>query len=131
MTPLVCSSRRVFTVCCAASSLVGLAACNSDEDTPTGTGGSSSRLVFASSRDNPATFELDLYTVNPDGSDLRRITQSPGDDGEPTWSAKGRIAFTSSRDGNNEIYTMADDGSDIVRVTSSPDAFDVFAAWRP
>jgi len=95
MTPLVRSSRRVFTVWCAASSLLVATACSNDENTPTGAGGSSSRLVFASSRDNPATFELDLYTVNADGSDVRRITTSPGDDGEPTWSTTGRIAFTS------------------------------------
>ncbi len=130
MTPLVRSSRRVLTVCCAASSLVVLAACNSNEDTPTGAGGSSSRLVFASSRDNPATFELDLYTVNADGSDLRRMTQSPGDDGEPTWSTKRRIAFTSLRDGNNETYSMNADGSDVQRLTNNT-ANDQQPSWSP
>src|SRR5262249_10345120 len=119
MTPLVLRSRRALMVFCASSSLVVLAACDNDENNPTGTGGSSSRLVFASSRDDPVTFELDLYSVNADGSDLRRLTLSPGDDAEPTWSTKGRIAFTSSRDGNTEIYSMNADGSDVQRLTNN------------
>ena len=36
---------------------------------------------------------LGIYTMNPDGSDLRRLTS--GDDIEPAWSADGaQIAFT-------------------------------------
>jgi len=117
-------------VFCASSSLVVLAACDNDENNPTGTGGSSSRLVFASSRDDPVTFELDLYSVNADGSDLRRLTLSPGDDAEPTWSTKGRIAFTSSRDGNNEIYSMNADGTGQTRLTNDPGE-DYQPNWSP
>jgi Tol biopolymer transport system component len=43
---------------------------------------------------------------------------------------KGRIAFTSDRDGNDEIYVMNADGSDQTRLTSYW-AFDDQAAWSP
>src|SRR5688500_4547137 len=98
-------ARRTFIVLAAS---LALTACG-DDDSPTGTGGSSSRLVFSSDRDG----NLEIYSVNTDGSDVRRLTTSPGDDGEPAWSTTGRIAFTSARDGNNEIYSMNADGADV------------------
>lgn len=42
----------------------------------------------------------------------------------------GRIAFESSRTGNNEIFTMNPDGSVPINVTNNP-ANDVFPAWSP
>ena len=49
----------------------------------------------------------------------------------PAWSADGsRIAFTSSRDGNQEIYYMNRDGSGLRRVTNSP-TIDVTPTWSP
>jgi TolB protein len=61
----------------------------------------------------------DVFTARPDGSDLRRITNHPGYDGEATISPDGsRIVFTSTRDGNIDIYTMNADGSDVRRLTT-------------
>ena len=85
-----------------------LAACK--EDSPTGNGGNSSRIAFASDRDDPTGGKLEIYSANADGSDVRRLTTSPGDDSDPSWSSTGRIAFTSTRDGNSEIYSMNADG---------------------
>ena len=60
----------------------------------------------------------EIFTANPDGSDLRILTQSPGYDAEATISPVGnRIVFTSSRDGDLELYTMNLDGSNVTRVT--------------
>jgi Tol biopolymer transport system component len=42
----------------------------------------------------------------------------------------GRIAFTSQRDGNDEIYTADLDGSNLVNLTDHP-AADVEPAWSP
>jgi uncharacterized repeat protein (TIGR01451 family) len=44
--------------------------------------------------------------------------------------ANGKIAFTSSRDGNGEIYVMNSDGSAQQRLTNVP-AFDGQPAWSP
>jgi Tol biopolymer transport system component len=62
--------------------------------------------------------DYDLFTVRRDGSDLRRLTNTPGYDAEATLSPDGRtIVFTSERDGDLEIYTMGTDGSNLRRLT--------------
>ena len=42
----------------------------------------------------------------------------------------GKIAFTSSRDGNHEIYTMEADGSNQTRLTNNP-GYDISPKWSP
>jgi Tol biopolymer transport system component len=65
--------------------------------------------------------DFDIFTAKRDGSDLKRITATPGYDAEATISTDGsRIVFTSTRDGDIDIYTMAPDGSDVRRLTSTP-----------
>ena len=60
----------------------------------------------------------DIFSVNLDGSNLTRLTDTPGYDAEATISPDGRrIVFTSMRDGDLEIYTMAADGTDVKRLT--------------
>ena len=59
----------------------------------------------------------DIFVANPDGSDLQRLTESPGYDAEATIGEDGTIVFTSARDGDLEIYTMAADGSNVQRLT--------------
>lgn len=61
---------------------------------------------------------MDVFEANPDGSDLRRLTEAPGYDAEGSYSPDGkRIVFTSKRDGDEEIYIMNADGSDQRRLT--------------
>ena len=56
-----------------------------------------------------------------DGSDLRRLTMTPGYDAEATISRDGkRIVFTSVRDGDLELYSMNADGGDVKRLTRTP-----------
>ena len=58
-----------------------------------------------------------------DGSDVRRLTNNPADDVEPSYSPNGtRIAFRSDRSGNSQIYTMNPDGSGVTRITTSAPA---------
>src|SRR5689334_3124298 len=60
-----------------------------------------------------------LYTVDPDGTGQRQLTDGTHFDGFGAWSPDGsQIAFTSSRDGQDELYTMRADGSAVVRVTT-------------
>ena len=54
----------------------------------------------------------EVYVVNLDGSELRRLTRNPASDGLPTWSPDGRhIAFVSDRDGSWAVWVMRPDGS--------------------
>jgi TolB protein len=62
----------------------------------------------------------DIFTARPDGSDLKRLTDTPGYDAETTVSPDGRhLVFTSVRDGDLEIYTMDPDGRHVRRLTHS------------
>jgi len=63
--------------------------------------------------------EFDIYTAKPDGSDLRRLTATPGYDAEATISRDGKkIVFTSVRDGDLDIYTMDANGENVERLTT-------------
>ena len=58
---------------------------------PTGDG----RIAFISTRDG----NWEIYTVNPDGTDLRNLTNSPATDHAPHWMAGGtRLSFRSTRE---------------------------------
>lgn len=84
-------------------------------------------LVFGSSRDD----DFEIYVMNSDGTNVRRLTKSPGIDMHPACSPNGQhICFTSNRDGNHEIYAMNIDGSGLRRVTNNPERDD-FAIWSP
>lgn len=62
---------------------------------------------------------MDLYTVNPDGTGLSRLTDSPGYDAEGSYSSDGKhIVFTSSRDGDPDLYIMNADGSGVRQLTN-------------
>ena len=63
----------------------------------------------------------DMFTAAADGSDLRRLTETPGYDAEATASPDGKtLVFTSVRDGDLEIYTMNADGTGVQRLTHEP-----------
>jgi dipeptidyl aminopeptidase/acylaminoacyl peptidase len=65
--------------------------------------------------------ESDIYSINVDGTRERRLTDSPGLDGFPSWSPDGRrLVFATDRaDGGNwELYVMDSDGTHQRRLTT-------------
>jgi Tol biopolymer transport system component len=93
------------------------------------------KIVFQSPPPGRDIFVLDLST-----NELTNLTNDPTvpqddswDDFRPDWSPNGhKIAFTSSRDGSNDIYVMNADGSDPVRLTVSANpAASSAADWSP
>lgn len=73
----------------------------------------------------------DIYTINRDGTDLKRLTNYDVYTAEGVLSADGkRIVFTSLKDGDLEIYTMNADGTDVRRLTNTP-GYDGGAWWSP
>jgi TolB protein len=61
---------------------------------------------------------FDIFTANTDGSDLKRLTSTPGYDAETTINRQGKLVFTSTRDGDLDIYTMDADGKNVKRLTN-------------
>jgi dipeptidyl aminopeptidase/acylaminoacyl peptidase len=88
---------------------------------------SAARIVFEA---KSATGE-DLFSINPDGSDLRQITHGPGLNQEPACAPDGtRLAFTSWRDNTHSLYTVNADGAGERLVSDGPGNL-AMPAWSP
>jgi len=82
----------------------------------------------------------DIFTVAPDGSDQRNLTNEPNTDLDAGYSRDGsRITFSSLRDGDAEIYMAAVNGAGVTQLTTSggnvdpafsPDGRIVFTSFR-
>jgi LysM repeat protein len=64
------------------------------------------RIAFQREADG----NVDVYTMNPDGSDVRRLTDAAGPDALPAWTPAGDLVFRSARDGRWGVYVMKADG---------------------
>jgi Tol biopolymer transport system component len=74
------------------------------------------RIAFTSFRNGRG----EIYAMNANGRQQRRLTRNPAHDDHPAWSPDGRrIAFSSTRSGNFEIFVMNADGSRTTRLTRS------------
>src|SRR4030095_2727296 len=66
-----------------------------------------------------------IYEIDADGTNLRQVTSGGGHDFDPLYLPDGRIAFTSSRDGemdeynhsaSEHLYTCDADGTNLERI---------------
>lgn len=80
-----------------------------------------SRIVFSAMTGN----NLNISSVNADGSNRVQLTVNAGDNSMPAASNDGRfIVFTSNRNGSFNIWRMnADDGNDVRQLTFSDGNF--------
>ncbi len=78
------------------------------------------RIAFASTRAQKGN--LDIFLVDPDGSNLVRVTDHPAAEQGPAWAGDGKsIFFTGTRDGRAEIYRVWLADKRVERVTSGFD----------
>ncbi len=73
----------------------------------------------------------DLWAIDPDGSNPRRLTAGPGDSQGAAWAPNGRhLAFQSNRSGRWQIFAMALDGTPPTQMTRGP-AEHTSPSWSP
>lgn len=85
------------------------------------------KIVFRSMRDG----NFEIYSMNPDGSDQKNLTQHRANDYAPVWSPTGeQILFTSDRDGIPDLYLMDADGTNVRQVFKKLIGRE-FPTWSP
>ena len=92
------------------------------------------RILFSSSRDAlvtttegaspPATYlASELYVMQADGTDVRRLTHHESWDGAPAWTPDGEgVVFYSQRDGATRIYRTGIDGAGAEPISARDEA---------
>jgi TolB protein len=96
-----------------------------------------STIAFSSTRDNPTSNSLEIYLINPDGTNPRRLTDNAYGDAFPTLSPDGkRIVFDSNRltggmvcDGSfivGDLFLMNTDGTEQTLLTRGDSV-----SWSP
>jgi Tol biopolymer transport system component len=87
---------------------------------------------------------FEVFTIRPDGRDLRRLTDSRGNDAHPAWSPDGeKIMFSSTRMGfkdealytfapqpYGDLFVMRRDGTQVEQLTDNQWE-DAGPAWQP
>ena len=94
---------------------------------PTLSGSGGGVIAFVSHRDG----NREIYLINADGSQERRLTNDPGDDDWLSWSPDGtQLAYTYRQTGRWQLHVMNADGSERRRLVTSS-AVDGEPAWSP
>ena len=91
----------------------------------------SNREIISTTNSNGVSkISYKIYTMNVDGTEQKKISESSVDDEAPKWSPDGgRILFVSKREGNNEVYVMNIDGTNTVKLTNSK--YSIMPNWSP
>lgn len=81
--------------------------------------------------DATQALSTDIVVMSAEGTQVRNLTQHPGDDFDPRWSADGKsVVYASLRSGTSLLYeTRLDDGS--TRVVSEHPSHDMDHVVRP
>lgn len=74
------------------------------------------RIAFSSNRGG----SFDIYLMDADGQNLRRLTSSSWNEGDPSWTADGgRIVYTATSGTTTHIATMTVDGAENRQITTA------------
>jgi len=85
------------------------------------------KILYQSNR----TGRWQIYIMDIDGSNKRRVTIDKYNNNFPDWSPDNKqIAFVSDRKGNEDIYVMNIDGSGLKNLSNDP-ARDIHPYWSP
>jgi Tol biopolymer transport system component len=87
-------------------------------------------IAFESDRNGEPYYDHDVFVMRSDGRNIRQLTFSNADDGDPAWGWLNRIAFESGRTGNVDVWSIKPDGKDERQLTTSK-SFDGDPAWSP
>ena len=90
------------------------------------------RIVFQ--RRAPGSDDWNLYTMTPQGTDLRAVTTSPASDTDASWSPDGRWIVFSSDYGDlarPNLYLIPAQGGEPVRLTHDESREDSAPSWSP
>jgi TolB protein len=75
------------------------------------------RVIFESTRDGKYT----IYSINADGTGLRKLTDSRQDDAQPQWSTDGAlITFTRAVGNVHKVFVMDADGRNARQISTGP-----------
>jgi WD40 repeat protein len=71
-----------------------------------------------------------VFVADPDGTDVRPVTQDPTNKSNPSWSPDGRqIVFSAEGEDQNDLFVVNADGTGMRPITLPGD--DVTPAWNP
>ena len=88
------------------------------------------RLVLVGFPD-PQDPTFDLYTSDPDGSNLARLTHDASIERSPSWSPDGRqLVYSTETETDPGVFVMAADGSGVRRLTDRR-GWDLQPVWSP
>ena len=76
----------------------------------------------------------DIFTMEANGDDVRRVTRTEAYEGQPAWSPNGKkIVFNraKSTESASNIWTMQVGGDKLAKVTDTPSVSEGTAAWSP
>ncbi len=85
------------------------------------------RIAFAGYRNG----QWDIYSIKPDGFDLRQLTFDVAEDTDPAYSPDGtKLAFASWRNSNWDVYVLNLVSGEQRQLSSSPH-YDGAPSWSP
>jgi tricorn protease len=89
------------------------------------------RQPTISSKNIVFVYADDLWLVDRDGGDAKRLTSHEGTESFPHFSPDGsKVAFTAQYDGNTDVFVVNTEGGEPKRLTYHPDS-DVVQGWTP